>query len=215
MTNPWSWVINLHGLKRMKKIVSLLIMILLIACTVFADDPKILVQSRVKAEITLDTANTDSAGGLYRLCLNDAESTPEASSYILVDADISKQDVTVDFLIKQNQTTRTNEAIQLTVQATPLEFMDVATNQKYSSNEFSFTALGNASVGEDYLEITQEVSEREENTLIITIKYKGSGMPVEKNTTIATFTAKWAKNEELLEHPGIYTADLTLQYIIN
>ena len=49
----------------MKKIVSLLIMILLIACTVFADDPKILVQSRVKAEITLDTANTDSAGGLY------------------------------------------------------------------------------------------------------------------------------------------------------
>lgn len=190
-------------------------MILLIACTVFADDPTILVQSRVKAEITLDTANTDSAGGLYRLCLNDDESTPEASSYILVDADISKQDVVVDFLIKQNQTTRTNEAIQLTVQATPLEFMDVATNQKYSSNEFSFEALGNASVGEDYLEITQEVSEREENTLIITIKYKGSGMPVEKDTTIATFTAKWAKNEELLEHPGIYTADLTLNYIIN
>lgn len=199
----------------MKKFVSLLIMILLIACTVFADDPTILVQSRVKAEITLDTANTDSAGGLYRLCLNDDESTPEASSYILVDADISKQDVVVDFLIKQNQTTRTNEAIQLTVQATPLEFMDVATNQKYSSNEFSFEALGNASVGEDYLEITQEVSEREENTLIITIKYKGSGMPVEKDTTIATFTAKWAKNEELLEHPGIYTADLTLNYIIN
>ena len=215
MTNPCSWVINLHGLKRMKKFVSLLIMILLIACTVFADDPTILVQSRVKAEITLDTANTDSAGGLYRLCLNDDESTPEASSYILVDADISKQDVVVDFLIKQNQTTRTNEAIQLTVQATPLEYMDVATNQKYSSNEFSFEALGNASVGEDYLEITQEVSEREENTLIITIKYKGSGMPVEKDTTIATFTAKWAKNEELLEHPGIYTADLTLNYIIN
>ena len=52
----------------MKKIVSLLIMILLIACTVFADDPKIIVQSRVKAEISLDTANTSSAGGLYRLC---------------------------------------------------------------------------------------------------------------------------------------------------
>ena len=133
----------------------------------------------------------------------------------VVDADISKQDVSVDFLIKQNQTTRTNESIQIKVQATPLEYMDIAQNQKYSSKEFSFEALGDASVGEDYLEITKEISEREENTLIITLKYKGSGMPVEKNTTIATFTAKWTKNEELVEHPGIYTADLTLNYIIN
>ena len=199
----------------MKKTISLLIMILLIACMVFADSGTIKVQSRVKAEITLDTANTDSAGGLYRLCLNDSESTPEASSYILVDADISKQDVTVDFLIRQNQTTRTNESIVISVQATPLEYVDPTVNQKFSSSDFSFSALGDASLGEDYLEITKEISEREENTLIITIKYKGSGMPVEKGTTIATFTAKWAKNEELLEHPGVYTADLTLKYIIN
>ena len=199
----------------MKKTISLLIMILLIACMVFANSGTIKVQSRVKAEITLDTANTDSAGGLYRLCLNDSESTPEASSYILVDADISKQDVTVDFLIRQNQTTRTNESIVISVQATPLEYVDPTVNQKFSSSDFSFSALGDASLGEDYLEITKEISEREENTLIITIKYKGSGMPVEKGTTIATFTAKWAKNEELLEHPGVYTADLTLKYIIN
>lgn len=198
----------------MKKITVFLIMMLLVACMVFAEG-KILVQSRVKAEITLDTANTDSAGGLYRLCLNDDESTPEASSYILVDADVSKQDVVVDFLIKQNQTTRTNESIVISVSATPLEFMDVATNQKYSSNEFSFEAMGDASLGEDYLEITKEISERDENTLLITIKYKGAGMPVEKGTTIATFTAKWAKNEDLLEHPGVYTADLTLRYVIN
>ena len=199
----------------MKKLVSFLILILLIACTAFADNGQIKVQSRVKAEITLDTANTDSAGGLYRLCLNDSESTPEASSFILVDADISKQDVTVDFLIRQNQTTRTNESIQISVQATPLEYVDVASNQKYSSKEFSFEAMGDASLGEDYLEITKEISEREENTLLITIRYKGSGMPVEKGTTIATFTAKWAKDEELLEHPGTYTADLTLRYVIN
>lgn len=199
----------------MKKLVSFLILILLIACTAFADNGQIKVQSRVKAEITLDTANTDSAGGLYRLCLNDSESTPEASSFILVDADISKQDVTVDFLIRQNQTTRTNESIQISVQATQLEYVDVASNQKYSSKEFSFEAMGDASVGEDYLEITKEISEREENTLLITIRYKGSGMPVEKGTTIATFTAKWAKDEELLEHPGTYTADLTLRYVIN
>ena len=199
----------------MKKIISLLIIILLISCAVFADDPRIVVESRVKAEITLDTANTDSAGGLYRLCLNDAESTPEASSFILVDADISKQDVYVDFVIKQSQTTRTNEAIQLKVQATALEYMDVAANQKFSSNGFSFEALGNASIGEEYLEIKQEVSERDENTLIITLKYKSSGMPVEKDTPIAYFTAKWFKNEDLVEHPGLYTADLTLNYIIN
>lgn len=199
----------------MKKFVSFLILILLIACTAFADNGQIKVQSRVKAEITLDTANTDSAGGLYRLCLNDSESTPEASSFILVDADISKQDVTVDFLIRQNQTTRTNESIQISVQATQLEYVDVASNQKYSSKDFSFEAMGDASVGEDYLEITKEISEREENTLLITIRYKGSGMPVEKGTTIATFTAKWAKDEELLEHPGTYTADLTLRYVIN
>ena len=198
----------------MKKFTAFLIMILLIACTVFAEG-QILVQSRVKAEITLDTANTDSAGGLYRLCLNDEESSPEASSYILVDADVSKQDVVVDFLIKQNQTTRTNESIVISVSATPLEYMDIATNQKYSSSEFSFEAVGDASLGEDYLEITKEISERDENTLLITIKYKGAGMPVEKGTTIATFTAKWAKNEELMEHPGIYTADLTLKYVIN
>lgn len=198
----------------MKKIISLLIMILLIACAVFAESGTIKVQSRVKAEITLDVANTDSAGGLYRLYLND-DNSAEASSFILVDADISKQDVTVDFLVKQNQTTRTNESIQLIIQATPLEYMDVASNQKFSSKEFSFEALGDASVGEEYLEITKEISEREENTLLITIKYQGSGMPVEKGTTIATFTAKWAKNEELVEHPGTYTADLTLNYIIN
>ena len=199
----------------MKKLISLFIMILLIACTVFAAGGQINVQSRVKAEITLDTANTDSAGGLYRLCLNDSESTPEASSFILVDADISKTDVTVDFLIRQNQTTRTNESIQLSVQATPLEYMDVAANQKYSSNEFAFEALGDSSMSEDYLEITKEISDRDENTLLITIRYKGSGMPVEKGATIATFTAKWFKNEELLEHPGTYTADLTLSYVIN
>ncbi len=198
----------------MKKIISLLIMILLIACAVFAESGTIKVQSRVKVEIPLDTANTDSAGGLYRLYLND-DNNAEASSFILVDADISKQDVTVAFLIKQNQTTRTNESIQLSVQATPLEYMDVVANQKFSSKEFSFEALGDASVGEEYLEITKEISEREENTLLITIKYQSSGMPVEKGTTIATFTAKWSKDEELVEHPGTYTADLTLKYIIN
>ena len=199
----------------MKKLVSFLILILLIACTAFADNGQIKVQSRVKAEISLDTANTDSAGGLYRLCLNDDESTPEASSYILVDSDISKQDVSVAFLIKQNQTTRTNESIVISVSATQLEYLDPAANQKFSSNDFSFEALGDASLGEEYIEITKEISEREENTLLITIKYKGSGMPVEKGTTIATFTARWAKNEELLEHPGTYTADLTLKYVIN
>ena len=199
----------------MKKTISFLVMILLIACAVFADNATILVQSRVKAEITLDTANTDSAGGLYRLCINDNESTPEANSYILVDADVSRQDVSVDFLIKQNQTTRTNESIVISVSATPLEYMDAASNQKYSSNEFSFEAVGDASLGEDYLEITKEISDMDANTLLITIRYKGAGMPVEKGTTIATFTAKWAKNEELLEHPGVYTADLTLKYIIN
>ncbi|MBR6085210.1 MAG: hypothetical protein IKP61_06340 [Spirochaetales bacterium] len=198
----------------MKKITAFLIMILLIACTVFAEG-QILVQSRVKAEISLDTANTDSAGGLYRLCLNDEEGAPEASSYIIVDADVSKQDITVDFLIKQSQTTRTNESIVISVSATPLEFMDAATNQKYSSSDFSFEAMGDPSLGEEYIEVTKEISEREQNTLLITIKYKGSGMPVEKGTTIATFTAKWAKNEELVEHPGVYTADLTLKYVIN
>ena len=198
----------------MKKIISLLIMILLIACAVFAESGTIKVQSRVKVEIPLDTANTESAGGLYRLYLND-DNNAEASSFILVDADISKQDVTVEFLIKQDQTTRTNESIQLSVQATQLEYMDVAANQKFSSKEFTFEALGDASVGEEYIEITKEISEREENTLLITIKYQSSGMPVEKGTTIATFTAKGFKDEELLEHPGTYTADLTLKYIIN
>ena len=198
----------------MKKIISLFIMILLIAGAVFAEE-KILVQSRVKAEIPLDTANTNSAGGLYKLCLNNEEGAPEASSYIIVDADISKQDITVDFLIKQSQTTRTNESIVISVNATPLEFMDVVTNQKYSSNEFSFEAMGDPSIGEEYIEVTKEVSDREDNTLLITIKYKGSGWPVEKGTTIATFTAKWAKNEELVEHPGVYTADLTLKYVVN
>ena len=40
-------------------------------------------------------------------------------------------------------------------------------------------------------------------------------MAVERGTTIATFTANWEQNEELLEHPGTYTADLTLKYTVN
>ena len=196
----------------MKKALSVFIMILLIVCTVFAES-EVRVRSVVKNAYTINQANTDSAGGLYKLCVNKDDVTPEASSYILVDADISQENVSVDFVIRQQQMTMTNEAIVISVEAGQLSYTDIALGQTFSTTEFSFSEVGDPSVGEEYLEIVSET--REENLLVFSLRYKDSKHAVERGTTIATFTANWAKNEDLAEHPGTYTADLTLKYTVN
>ena len=197
----------------MKKLSVLFILILLIACPIFAKG-EIKVQSAVRtSNYTLDRANTESAGGLYRLFLNSGNQAAEAASYILVDADISRENVSMDFMIKQQQMTRTNESITISIEATQLSYTDYAINQTFSTYEFSFSAIGNPSISEDYLEVTADTPE--DNMLVLSLKYKSSEMAVDRGTTIATFTANWEKNEELIEHPGTYTADLTLKYTVN
>lgn len=195
----------------MKKILSVFITILLVSCALFAKG-EIKVQSLVRG-YSLDQANTDSAGGLYRLCVNGGDNAAEASNYILVDADISRENVIVDFMIKQQQTTITNEAITISVEAGQLSYKDYASNEVYSTTEFFFTAIGDPSVSEDYLEVVSETPE--DNTLILSLRYKNSSLAVARGTTIATFTANWERNAELVEHPGTYSADLTLKYVVN
>ena len=207
----WKWV-----KADMKKLSVLFILILLISCSLFAKG-EIKVQSIVRSNndfsYTLNQANTDSAGGLFRLSVNDHELTPDSTSFFLVDANIAKEDVSVNLIIKQQQTTRTNEAITISVEAGQLSFTDIGLNQTFSTINFSFTEIGEPSVGEEYLEISSE--ELDNNTLVFSLKYKDPSMAVERGTTIATFTANWEQNEELLEHPGTYTADLTLKYTVN
>ena len=204
----WKWV-----KADMKKLSVLFILILLIACSLFAKG-EIKVQSSVRSNAyTLDRANTESAGGLYRLLINGEDQRAEASSYVLVDADISKENVSVDFMIKQQQMTKTNESITISVEATQLSYTDYAANQTFSTYEFSFSAIGNPSISEDYLEVVADTPE--DNMLILSLKYKSAEKTVERGTTIATFTANWEKNEDLVEHPGTYTADLTLKYTVN
>lgn len=195
----------------MKKILSVFITILLVSCALFAADT-VKVQTMVKP-YTLNQANTDSAGGLYRLCVNGGDNAAEASSYVLVDADISKENVIVDFMIKQQQTTRTNESITISVEAGQLSYKDYAANEVFSTSEFYFTAIGNPSISEDYLEVVSDTPE--DTTLILSIKYKSSSLAVERGTTIATFTANWGRNTDLIEHPGTYAADMTLKYVVN
>ena len=208
MSYKWNWV-----KADMKKLSVLFILILLIACSLFAKG-EIKVQSAVRtSNYTLDRANTESAGGLYRLFLNSGNQAAEAASYILVDADISRENVSMDFMIKQQQMTRTNESITISIEATQLSYTDYAINQTFSTYEFSFSAIGNPSISEDYLEVTADTPE--DNMLVLSLKYKSSEMAVDRGTTIATFTANWEKNEELIEHPGTYTADLTLKYTVN
>lgn len=195
----------------MKKILSVFITILLVSCALFASG-EIKVQSLVRG-YTLNQANTDSAGGLYRLSVNGGDNTAEASSYVLVDADISKENVVVDFVIKQQQMTRTNESITISVEAGQLSYKDYIANEVFSTSEFFFTAIGNPSVSEDYLEVVSETPE--DTTLILSLRYKSSAFTVERGTTIATFTANWGRNADLIEHPGTYAADLTLKYVVN
>ena len=165
------------------------------------------------SKITLSQASASEDGtlGLYKL-YGGFDSADSAKLDYLEANDISQNDVTVYFRVAQLAKTRTDESIQLSVEAESL----VNTESQYLimqgtdlKTSTSSPVISNIScLGLDNLLVTY--STEQGNAINFTLVYK---MGVVENVNLAFFTTTWKRTEGLA--PGLYTSKITLRYITN
>ncbi len=171
-------------------------------------------KTSVKNQITIEEANTtalSSGKPLYELELKldmDNEEAAEDTDYYLSDIDISGDDLSVEFLVSQSVETKTNESIILTITASPMTFID-NDNVRYSSNE---VIMGYKEVNPENIIISSE--QIAVDTLVVTVSYTGINRTIPSGTGLFIFTTTWKSNEELKAHPGVYTADVSMTYVV-
>ncbi len=171
----------------------------------------------VVGAITISEANatavTSGNTGLYVLVLKTTSgSDSDGVSYQLIEKDISRDNVEADFEIIQKATTRTNERIDLSVSAGQLSFTDDSA-RTYSTTTLGFSSV-TTPVDASLLTVTPDTTNLTD-TIKFALSYGGVSREVLADTTIATFKTTWQKETSLIDHQGVYTADLTLVYTIN
>lgn len=200
----------------MKKIILILFLILMLlplSAYTFQTDT-VIIRTRV-SKITLSqaaVAGNDGLSGLYKL-YGGLDSASEARLDSLMADDISANDVTVYFRIAQLAKTRTDESINISVEAERL--VNVDSNLLISQNSDALVST-DAPVITDINCLSMDVlrvSYTPENTNGIKFLLNYSmGKPVE-NVNLAFFTVTWKKTLGLV--PGEYTSKITLSYTTN
>ncbi len=191
-------------------------MLLLFVFAAFADWPAISVfklKTHVKA-LSLSEANDEAmtklGKPLYVLEVkidSDEDSASEEVDYFLASNDVSTDNIKVEFLVTQSVVTQTGESIRILVSAGPLSFTD-SENNVYGTNK---AILGYKEVDSENVAVSSEVAD--DNSLIVTVSYIG-GKPVAADTGLFIFTAEWESSEELKAHPGVYTAEVSMTYLM-
>jgi len=199
----------------MKKVFGILLIVLLVAGTAFAASygNSVRVKSIV-GSVSIEEANqnaiTDGHTGLYELVLETETGTDSDNvAYYTSNKDISLNDVVANFEIYQRALTRTSESITLAVSAGQLAYTDASTSTQYSTDA---VAISNVSVkNDDYVagESTGNGASYE-----FKLNYQGVTKEVAADTKVVSFATTWTAKSELKDHPGTYTADLTLTYTI-
>lgn len=166
------------------------------------------------SKITLSEASNagDGSLALYKLYGGLESASSSSVDFILAD-DISRKDVTVYFRIAQEARTRTDEFINLSVEAESL--MNTDSRQLLSQDptllvETGIPVISNVSCLETKA-LNVSYNKEQNNSVLFSLDYS-LGKPVE-NINLAFFTTTWNKTEGLA--PGLYTAKITLSYITN
>ena len=197
----------------MKKALIILTVFLFILGAAFAETKSgntFRIKSQV-GRITIEQANEEIKLFSVKVASGDTTSTSDDSDYYLSSFDIAEEDVIVLLEVIQNGMTRTDESITLTVDVSPFSLSD--DTGSYASEAILIDdAKGNPDNNSFSIE---PVVDNFRNRLIMTVTYTGAMEEVEAGSKIATFRITWTKNPELAEHPGVYTADITLTYDVN
>ena len=196
----------------MKKALIILAVLLFIMGAAFAETKSgntFRIKSQV-GRITIEQANEETKLFSIKVSTGDTESTSDDTNYYLSGFDIAEEDVVVVLEITQNAATRTDETITLTADVSPFSLSD--DTGSYAAEEILIDDVkGNPE--NNSFNIDADV-DNFRNRLSMTVSYSGAKEEVEAGSTIATFRIVWTKNPALAEHPGVYTADITLTYDI-
>ena len=199
----------------MKKLLAVLI-ILILAASVFASDSMSLrLKSIVEdGRISISEANDVSTGGLYILSVDgvkDISSVKEGDNrYLMSDYDIAKHDIDIDFTVVQTEKVQTLGKINLTATVGSL-VLDADNTMEVEASTAGSWELANGLINyEDAVTVTAAAVD---NIVSIEVKYIDDTKEVPPQA-IGKFTAKWARDPNLLKNPGLYKANVTLSYTV-
>ena len=196
-------------MKKALLVLSVLLIILSTATAGTVSGNTFRIKSHV-GRITIEQANEETKLFSIKVSTGDTESTSDDTNYYLSGFDIAEEDVVVVLEITQNATTRTDETITLTADVSPFSLAD-DTGTYASEGILIDSVKGNPE--NNSMAVETEVDNFRKR-LSLSLAYAGASEEVEAGTKIATFRIVWTKNPELAEHPGVYTADITLTYDI-
>lgn len=199
----------------MKKLLAVLITLILAASVFASDSMSLRLKSIVEdGRISISEANDASSGGLYILAaegIKDISSGKEGENkYLMSDYDIAKHDIDIDFTVVQTEKVQTLGKINLTATVGSL-VLDADNTMEVEASTAGSWELANGLVNyEDAVTVTAAAVD---NIVSIEVKYIDDTKEVPPQA-IGKFTAKWAKDPNLLKNPGLYKANVTLSYTV-
>lgn len=199
----------------MKKLLAVLITLILTASVFASDSMSLRLKSIVEdGRISISEANDVSTGGLYILSVDgvkDISSGKEGDNrYLMSDYDIAKHDIDIDFTVVQTEKVQTLGKINLTATVGSL-VLDADNTMEVEASTAGSWELANGLINyEDAVTVTAAAVD---NTVSIEVKYIDDTKEVPPQA-IGKFTAKWAKDPNLLKNPGLYKANVTLSYTV-
>ena len=199
----------------MKKLLAVLITLILAASVFASDSMSLRLKSIVEdGRISISEANDVSTGGLYILSVDgvkDISSGKEGDNrYLMSDYDIAKHDIDIDFTVVQTEKVQTLGKINLTATVGSL-VLDADNTMEVEASTAGSWELANGLINyEDAVTVTAAAVD---NIVSIEVKYIDDKKEVPPQA-IGKFTAKWAKDPNLLRNPGLYKANVTLSYTV-
>lgn len=199
----------------MKKLLAVLITLILAASVFASDSMSLRLKSIVEdGRISISEANDVSTGGLYILSVDgvkDISSGKEGDNrYLMSDYDIAKHDIDIDFTVVQTEKVQTLGKINLTATVGSL-VLDADNTMEVEASTAGSWELANGLINyEDAITVTAAAVD---NIVSIEVKYIDDTKEVPPQA-IGKFTAKWARDPNLLKNPGLYKANVTLSYTV-
>lgn len=199
----------------MKKLLAVLITLILAASVFASDSMSLRLKSIVEdGRISISEANDVSSGGLYILAaegIKDISTSKEGENkYLMSDYDIANHDIDIDFTVIQTEKVQTLGKINLTATVGSL-VLDADNTMEVKASTAGSWELANGLVNyEDAVTVTAAAVD---NIVSIEVKYIDDAKEVPPQA-IGKFTAKWAKDPNLLRNPGLYKANVTLSYTV-
>lgn len=199
----------------MKKLLAVLITLILAASVFASDSMSLKLKSIVEdGRISISEANDASSGGLYILAaegIKDISTGKEGENkYLMSDYDIANHDIDIDFTVIQTEKVQTLGKINLTATVGSL-VLDADNTMEVKASTAGSWELANGLINyEDAVTVTAAAVD---NIVSIEVKYIDDTKEVPPQA-IGKFTAKWAKDPNLLRNPGLYKANVTLSYTV-